>query len=102
VEEIRGSAGEAEAKGQIKVDWSAADVSYSNFVLVGTSPEEIVFTFGIRTAEDQNVKIADKVILSPKNAKRFFAALSQALRAYEEKFGTIDASFPTPREKAQG
>ena len=101
MEEIKGAGGEAEAKGQIKLDWSGADVSYSNFVLVATGAEEVVLTFGIRTAEDQNVKISDKMVLSPKNAKRCLAALSQAVRAYEEKFGTIDTSFPVPREKPE-
>jgi hypothetical protein len=99
LEEIRESGGEAEAKGQIRLDGSSAEVSYANFALVATAAEEIILSFGVRTGEDTTVRIKDKVILSPKNAKRLLAALSQSLRLYEEKFGTIDASFAAPKEK---
>lgn len=101
MEEIKGSGAEAEAKGQIRLDGSSGEVSYANFALVATAAEEIILSFGVRTGEESTVRIKDKIILSPKNAKRLFAALSQSLRLYEEKFGTIDASFTAPKEKAE-
>ncbi len=101
VEELKSKdAQSAEQKGQIKLDASAAETTYSNFVLVAAGPEEMVLTFGMRAADDANVKINDRVILSPKNAKRFLAALSQSMRTYEERFGVIDASFPQAKEQA--
>jgi len=88
-----------EARGQIKLDQSSAEVSYANFALVATGLEEFVLNFGVRTGEETTIKVSSKVILSPKNAKRFAGALAQSIRLYEERFGTIDPSFPTPREK---
>ena len=100
MEEIKDK--DAEQKGQLKLDGSKAETTYSNFVLVAAGPEEIALTFGMRVADDANVKINDRVILSPKNAKRFLAALSQSVRTYEERFGEIDASFPQAKEQPGG
>ena len=100
MEEIKQAGGdEAEAKGQIRVDQTSAQVSYANFALVGTNPEEFILSFGVRTGEEATVKVSGKVIMSPKNAKRFAAALTQSLRMYEERFGTVDASFAAPKDK---
>jgi hypothetical protein len=100
VEEIRQTGGdETDAKGQIRVDQTSAEISYANFALVGTNPEEFILSFGVRTGEEATIKVAGKVIMSPKNAKRFAAALTQSLRIYEERFGTVDASFVAPKDK---
>ena len=99
VEEIKETGSGAEAKNQIRLDAGSAEVSYANFALVATTAEEVVLSFGVRTGEETVVKVKERIILTPKNAKRFFAALSQSLRAYEERFGTIDASFAAPKEK---
>jgi hypothetical protein len=94
VEEIKPQGGEGQDKAQIRLDDSGAAVSYANFFLVTTNPEEFVLSFGIRTGDSTTVKVDDKVVVSPKNFKRMVAAVSQALRMYEERIGTIDTSVP--------
>ena len=100
MDEVKNSAAEsAEQKAQIRVDASQADSSYANFVLVATSPEEVVLSFGLRAGDEPSARVQDRIILSPKNAKRFLAALMQSIRTYEEKFGVIDTAIPSLREK---
>lgn len=102
MDEVRNTAGETpEGRGQIKIDQSSLEVSYSNFVVVSTGVEEIALTFGLRAPDDSAVKITDKIVLSPKNAKRSALALSQAIKAYEERFGTIDIAVQAPREQSK-
>jgi hypothetical protein len=102
VDEVRNTAGETpEGREQIKVDQSSVDVSYSNFVVVSTGVEEIALMFGLRTPDDSPVKITDKIVLSPKNAKRCALALSQAIKAYEERFAAIDITVQAPREQSK-
>ncbi len=74
---------------QIRLDQAAARVTYANFMLVSTGAEEFIITLGVATGEENLIRVTDKVILSPKNAKRLAAALSQSVRMYEEKLGTI-------------
>ena len=96
MEEIKaeGTQGEGE-KQQIRIDESGAEVSYANFFLVTTGPEEFMLSFGVRGGGDANTaKLADRIIVSPRNFKRIAAAAGQALRLYEERFGTIDVSPP--------
>jgi hypothetical protein len=94
VDEVKAGAQDAQ-KGQIRLDQAAARVTYSNFVLVATGTEEFVVTFGVNTGEDGTIRVSDKIILSPKNAKRLAGALSQGVRMYEEKLGAIDISTPS-------
>lgn len=99
MEEIKQPSGDAAEKGQVRLDPSAADVTYANFALVAITPEEFVVSLGVRTGDEQVVKISNKVVLSPKNAKRLAAALAQTVKLFEERYGTIDASMQAPKER---
>jgi hypothetical protein len=100
VEEIKQPAGDAAEKTQLRLDAGSAQVSYANFAVVATAPEEFVLNFGVHTGDEQVARVANKVILSPKNAKRLAATLAQSVRLFEEKFGTIDTSFQALRQKS--
>lgn len=95
MDEVKAPGAQDAQKGQIRVDQTGARVTYSNFVMVGTGAEEFVVTFATNTGEDATVRVSDKIILSPKNAKRLAAGLSQAVRLYEDKFGVINISAPS-------
>lgn len=104
MEEIKAQGTEPQGeKQQIRIDESQAEVSYANFFLVSTGLEEFMLSFGVRSGDSNAVKLRDRVIVSPRNFKRIAAAIGQALRLYEERFGTIDVSAPAGegREKAQ-
>lgn len=94
MDEVKPGAAQDAQKGQLRIDQAAARSTYSNFVLVATGPEEFVVTFGVNTGEDAIIHVSDKIILSPKNAKRLAAALSQGVKMYEDKLGAIDVSAP--------
>lgn len=101
VEGARNATGANEAKAQqgtpAKIIWddSAMRSVYSNATNVAGGREEIVLLFGINQSwhagqKDIKVQLSDRVILSPYAAKRLSILLSNALRDYERRFGTLD------------
>jgi len=95
VEEIKAEGAQPEGeKQQIRMDDSNADVNYANFFLVSTGYEEFVLSFGMRSGDSSTAVLNDRIIVSPRNFKRMAAAIGQALKLYEERFGTIDIQPP--------
>jgi len=93
MDEVKDATGREQGQ-QIRLDQSAARTTYANFLYVATGTEEIIVTFGVSTGEENTVRVNDKVILSPKNAKRLAIAMSQAIKLYEEKVGVINLGVP--------
>jgi hypothetical protein len=68
---------------------------------VATGAEEIIVTFGVNTGEENTVRVSDRIILSPKNAKRLAITMSQAIKLYEDKLGVINIAAPAAAEGAK-
>lgn len=64
-------------------------VSYSNFVIVSHSPEEIVLDFARILPGQEGAKVISRIVMTPKNAKMFFKALANNIENFEKKFGEI-------------
>ncbi len=64
-------------------------VKYSNFAIVSHSPEEFVIDFAHILPGKEEAKIITRIIMTPKNAKNFLAAINNNIANYERQFGEI-------------
>lgn len=66
---------------------------YSNIVGVGVSVYDFKLTFG-NIKDDNNANLDEckevEVVMSPQHAKAFIEILADHLRAYEDRFGTVN------------
>lgn len=74
---------------QVELDGQVAEGVYSNFVIVTHSDSEFIFDFARLLPGNPKAKIHSRVIMTPKNAKLFLQALSDNIKKYEARFGTI-------------
>ncbi len=96
----------APAARQIPVDDSNVVSSYSNFVRVIGTPEELIVDFGMNAqpmgANDKPVKINQRIALNFISAKRLLHALHASISRHEQVFGAIETDFQKrmiPREE---
>ena len=87
------------------VRWDDTDITsaYANVCNVSSSREEVVLVFGVnkaweRTAGEMQVKLTDRVILSPFAAKRLTMLLNNVIQQYEARFGVLDLGIPRQGE----
>lgn len=73
-------------------------VKYSNFAIVSHSPEEFVIDFAHILPGKEEARITTRIIMTPKNAKNFLAAIDNNISNYEKQFGEIIIP-PKPPEK---
>ncbi len=64
-------------------------VKYSNFAIVSHSQEEFVIDFAHILPGKEEAKIITRIIMTPKNAKNFLAAIGNNISNYERQFGEI-------------
>jgi hypothetical protein len=95
----------AQAQSVPTVRWDDSQItnSYANVCNVSSSHEEVVLVFGInkaweRNADEVQVKLTDRVILSPFAAKRLTMLLNNVIQQYEARFGTMDLGLPRQTE----
>lgn len=87
----------------LKWDDSSMSTSYANVANVSVTREECGLFFGtnlttgISGADDVTIKLSDRIIMTPYAAKRLLLLLDTNLRAYEERYGTLDL---TPEKKS--
>ncbi len=65
---------------------------YSNNMIVTHSPEEFIIDWLLNSPS--GVHLVSRIIVSPGHLKRIVDALTDNLRKYEEKFGTIKTIEP--------
>lgn len=84
--------------GGVKIAWddSGMDSVYANIATATANREEFFLLFGThqswRSNPDTNtldVKLSNRIVLSPFAAKRLVLILQHSISAYEEKFGKI-------------
>lgn len=73
---------------------------YANFFAVSAAAEEVVLDFGNTGRTDPTrVRVQSRVVLSPANAKRMLMAIGQTVKAYEERYGTIEVRGRAPTDR---
>lgn len=79
-----------DVKLEIDLDENTAQGIYSNLVVVNHSDTEFVLDFIYLQPMQPKAKVRSRIIASPKHAKKILAALSENIKIYEERFGTLD------------
>ncbi len=89
--------------GQTKIVWDDSKMrsAYANVANVAGGREEIVLLFGMNQAwhagqKEVNVKLTDRIVLSPYAAKRLSILLNAVLADYEKKFGKLEVGTQRP------
>ncbi len=81
---------------QLDINDDIAQGIYSNLALSNFNQEEVVIDFVYLQPHVNKGKVASRVILSPKNAKRLAMMLQDQIKKYEEKIGPIDDAPQLP------
>jgi len=104
-ETIRGDAPESQVSvgrpAVPTVNWDDSEMrtTYANVVNASSTREEVAVFFGTNltwnpTETNQfNVRLADRVVLSPYAAKRLWVLLGAILNQYEARFGKLDINL---------
>ncbi|MCC6962253.1 MAG: DUF3467 domain-containing protein [candidate division Zixibacteria bacterium] len=74
---------------QMELREPEAEGIYSNLVMIGHSPSEIIFDFARLLPGTPKARVFARIIMTPQNAKALLKTLEDNLKKYEEKFGEI-------------
>ena len=74
---------------QMELREAEAEGIYSNLVMIGHSPSEIIFDFARLLPGTPKARVFARIIMTPQNAKSVLKTLEDNLKKYEEKFGEI-------------
>ncbi len=83
---------------EIKIDDAIAAGTYANLCIINHSDAEFVFDFVFVQPARPRSKVASRLIMSPKNAKRMFLALQHQVKVYEKQHGELNISLPPGKE----
>ena len=91
------SVGPTQTVGQTKIVWDDSNMRsvYANVSNVAGGREEIVLLFGMNQAwrpdaEEIEVDLANRIVMSPYASKRLSLLLNSALKQYEDLYGKIE------------
>ena len=91
-----------------KVRWSTNNLnsSYANVCNVTSTHEEMVLNFGInqtwdRSAQEVEIQLTNRIILSPFTAKRLMVLLSRLIHEYESRYDEIKLDVPNEGSPAR-
>jgi len=80
-----------------KIRWDTSNLKsgYANFCNVTSTREEVVLNFGVnkaweRGAQEVEIELTDRLILSPFAAKRLAQLLGKLIDEYESRYGKMD------------
>lgn len=81
---------------QIKINDPIQGGEYANIAWINHNNEEFQLIFG--NIAGNSGKVVSKIITTPGHLKRIIAALTENLKKYEEKFGTVKETAITNQE----
>jgi hypothetical protein len=81
-------------KMEIKIDEAVAGGAYSNLCIINHSEAEFVLDFVFIQPGRPKTKVNNRVIMSPKNAKRMMLVLDQQIKNFEKRFGQLEITPP--------
>ena len=74
---------------QIVIDDETSQGKYINFANIIHSPSEFVMDLGRIVPGKTDVRIHERIIMTPLHAKQFLDALNRNITMFEQKFGEI-------------
>ena len=84
---------------QIQLDEEMAQGTYVNLAMVNHSETEFTLDFIYVQPQQPKAKVRARIISSPKHTKRLLEALRDNLAKYEQRFGKVDITGPSPEEE---
>lgn len=81
---------------EIETDEEVSQGIYSNLAGIAHSETEFIMDFLFLYPNKPKAKLKARIIATPSHAKRFLAALTENIRKYEERFGTIEEKSAPP------
>jgi hypothetical protein len=78
---------------QIVIDEQTSQGKYINFANIIHSPSEFVIDLGRIVPGSTDVKVHERIIMTPLHTKQLLQALGQNIALYEQKFGEIRMDF---------
>lgn len=85
---------------QVELDDQTAQGAYSNLAMITHNETEFVLDFIFVQPQQPKAKVRARIISSPAHIQRFLEALTDNIKKYEQKFGTIKPMV-TPDEKSR-
>lgn len=73
----------------IELEEAVAEGTYTNFTVISHSPAEFVFDFIRLQPGITRGSVKSRIVMSPEQAKRLLASLSENVSHYENLFGEI-------------
>ena len=98
VEASQGTTAQAATANQPNLKWDDSDMStsYANVVNLSMTREEVGLFFGtnltsgMAATNELTIRLSDRIIMTPLAAKRLSLLLTANLKAYEERYGSLD------------
>jgi hypothetical protein len=89
---------------QLKIELGEheAEGIYANIALITHSPSEFIVDFARLLPGAPKTRVQARIVMAPRNLKRFLAALQENLKRYEERFGQIPEDDPSQPTKDIG
>ena len=89
---------------QVKVELteSAAEGTYSNWVMITYSPSEFIIDFGRFLPGLSKTKVYSRIIMTPQHVKHLLKVLQNNVSNFEEKFGEIKSLGDGEKTKGIG
>ncbi len=82
---------------EFPIDPTPAPVTYTNFVRVSVTPEELILDLALNTQtnpdSNQPIRIANRVVMNFFTAKRLMTALQGVVQQYETTYGPLELDF---------
>ncbi|MEZ4269591.1 MAG: DUF3467 domain-containing protein [Myxococcota bacterium] len=89
---------EPEPAASISIDPEVARGAYSNLAIVHHTETEFVVDFVIIDPSGDRGQVLSRMLLNPRQAKRFAATLQAHVETYEGKFGALPDEPTLPAE----
>ena len=87
--------------GMPKVHWDDSEMrtTYANVCNVASTREEVTLLFGTNQTwqgrpDEVNIRLTDRIILSPYAAKRLSILVGNVVKEYEKRFGDLGIETP--------
>lgn len=83
-----------DAQQSLPIDMSEVQTTYTNFVRVTSTPEEMLLDFGLNVQNDKSkktpIEVKQRVVMNYYSAKRMAMAVQIAIERHEKAFGPIE------------
>ena len=96
------AAGQEGDQRRIQLRDTGVSTNYANFFTISGGQDAILFSFGNQFGQQNMVQLEDKVVLSPRNAKRLAISLGGVIRRYEQQHGEIEIGQQQQQVPGQG